>query len=378
MIHNTFKDKQLSALAFGCMRLPFIEGDYNNIDTEATEQMVAYAMQQGINYYDTAWGYHGGNSEGVMGKILAQYPRDSFYLATKFPGYDLDNMGKVEEIFERQLERCGVDYFDFYLIHNVCETNIDAYLNEAKYGTMTYLLAQRDSGRINHLGFSAHGRFDVMKRFLEAYGEFMEFGQIQLNWLDWEFQGAKEKAGLLSDYNLPIWVMEPLRGGKLAKLPDDSTAKLKALRPDEDVPAWAFRFLETIPGVVTTLSGMSNMEQLKQNIRTFEASRPLTESELETLQGIADEMMQEFTLPCTACQYCTSHCPQGLDIPYLLELYNQYRSTTGDFIAPMALSALPEDKKPGACIDCGNCEAVCPQQINISDAMEDFAAKLAK
>jgi hypothetical protein len=171
--------------------------------------------------------------------------------------------------------------------------------------------------------------------------------------------------------------MEPLRGGKLAKIDNGSAAKLKALRPDEDVPAWAFRFLQTLPEVVTILSGMSNLEQLQDNIRTFETNKPLTEQELETLKGIADEMMQEFKLPCTACQYCTSHCPQGLDIPYLLELYNQYRSTTRDFLAPMALSALPEDKKPGACIDCGNCEAVCPQQIIISDAMEDFATKLA-
>ena len=377
MIYNTFKDKQLSALAFGCMRLPVIGGDNNTIDVAATEQMVTYAMQHGINYYDTAWGYHGGNSEAVIGAALSKYPRDSFYLASKYPGYDIENMGKAEEIFERQLERCGVDYFDFYLIHNVCETNIDAYLDEARFGTMTYLLAQRDSGRINHLGFSAHGRYDVMKRFLDAFGEYMEFGQIQLNWLDWEFQGAREKVKLLSEYSLPVWVMEPLRGGKLAKIDDDSAATLKTLRPDEDVPAWAFRFLETIPEVVTILSGMSSLEQLQHNIRTFETSKPLTEQELEILQGIADEMMHDFALPCTACQYCTSHCPQGLDIPYLLELYNQYRSTTGDFIAPMVLSTLPEDKKPGACIDCGNCEAVCPQQILISDAMEDFAAKLA-
>ena len=369
MMYRDFQDVKLSALGMGAMRLPVVDGDDSKIDEAAAFAMVDEAMARGVNYYDN------GNSELVMGKALARHPREKFYLATKFPGYDLSNMGKVEEIFEKQLEKCQVEYFDFYLFHNVCEMNIDAYL-DPKYGTYDYLLAQKKNGRIRHLGFSAHGDYDVMKRFLEAYGKDMEFCQIQLNYLDWDFQDAKRKVELLDQWNIPVWVMEPLRGGKLASLAPEDEAKLKALRPDEGIPAWAFRYLQSIPSVVVTLSGMSNMEQMKENIATFETDKPLNETELETLHAIAQGMVKKIVLPCTACHYCTSHCPQGLDIPNLLSLYNEYCFTQGGFIAPMVVSTIPKEKQPSACIGCRSCEAVCPQQLKISEAMADFAAKL--
>ena len=376
MIYREFQGLKLSALGMGAMRLPVMDGDDSRIDEEAAKAMVDYAMSQGVNYYDTAWGYHGGQSELVMGRALKKYPRDSFYLATKFPGYDLSNMDKAEEIFEKQLEKCGVEYFDFYLFHNVCEMNIDAYL-DPKYGIHEYLMRQKENGRIRHLGFSAHGSYDVMRRFLEAYGRDMEFCQLQLNYLDWTFQDAKAKVELSRSYGLPVWVMEPLRGGKLASLPADAESKLKALRPQESIPAWAFRFLQSLPEVTVTLSGMSNMEQLQENIRTFKEERTLNEEERQTLLDIADGMVKKIAVPCTACHYCVSHCPQGLDIPHLLSLYNEHSFTGGGFIAPMALSAISKDKWPSACIGCRSCEAVCPQQIKISEVMADFAAKLA-
>ena len=376
MIYREFQGLKLSALGMGAMRLPVMDGDDSRIDEEAAKAMVDYAMSQGVNYYDTAWGYHGGQSELVMGRALKKYPRDSFYLATKFPGYDLSNMDKVEEIFEKQLEKCGVEYFDFYLFHNVCEMNIDAYL-DPKYGIHEYLMRQKENGRIRHLGFSAHGSYDVMRRFLEAYGRDMEFCQIQLNYLDWKFQDAENKVKLLDEYHIPVWVMEPLRGGKLASLAAEDEAKLTALRPEEKIPAWAFRFLQSLPEVTVTLSGMSNMEQLQENIRTFGEERPLNEEERQTLLDIADGMVKKIAVPCTACHYCVSHCPQGLDIPHLLSLYNEHSFTGGGFIAPMALSAISKDKWPSACIGCRSCEAVCPQQIKISEVMADFAAKLA-
>lgn len=375
MIYREFQGEKLSALGMGAMRLPVVDGDDARIDEAAAAAMVDYAMAHGVNYYDTAWGYHNGNSELVMGRALARYPRESYFLADKFPGYDLSNMDKVESIFEKQLEKCGVEYFDFYLFHNVCEMNIDAYL-DPKYGIFDYLTAQKKAGRIRHLGFSAHGSYAVMKRFLEAYGSEMEFCQIQLNYLDWKFQGAKEKVELLQAYNIPVWVMEPLRGGKLASLAPADEEKLQALRPQEGIPAWAFRFLQSIPAVTVTLSGMSNMEQMQANIRTYETEQPLNENEMQTLLGIADAMVGKIALPCTACHYCVSHCPQGLDIPNLLALYNEHCFTDGGFIAPMALSAVPEDKRPNSCIGCRSCEAVCPQQIRISEAMADFARKL--
>ncbi len=375
MVYQPFQDAKLSALGMGAMRLPVIGGDDAKIDEEAAKKMIAYAMEKGINYYDTAWGYHGGHSEVILGRALRLYPRESYYLADKFPGYDLSNMDKVKPIFEEQLLRCGVDYFDFYLFHNVCEMNIDAYLNE-EYGIFPYLVGQKKAGRIRHLGFSAHGSTEVMERFLKAYGDQMEFCQIQLNYLDWTFQDAKDKEELLRKYQIPVWVMEPLRGGKLAALPESAAAELKKLRPDEDIPAWAFRFLQSIPGVTVVLSGMSSLEQLKDNLHTFETHKPLSHQEWDCLLGIADDMLKKRVLPCTACRYCVSHCPKELPIPSLLALYNEHCFTEGGFIAPMALSALPPEKQPGACIGCKRCEAVCPQQIKISQAMADFAERL--
>ena len=377
MIYREFQDLRLSALGMGAMRLPVLDGNDARIDEEQTFRMVDAAMAGGVNYYDTAWGYHDGHSELVLGKALACYPRDSFYLADKFPGYDLSNFGKVEAIFEEQLRKCGVDHFDFYLFHNVCELNIEQYLDEGKYHTYSYLLAQKRSGRIRHLGFSAHGSVEVIRRFLEAYGKDMEFCQLQLNWLDWEFQGGKEKTALLQEWNIPIWVMEPLRGGKLASLPEEDAAMLRTFRPSESVPGWAFRFLQGIPGVTVILSGMSDEAQMADNLRTFETDEPLKAEEASALLALASKMTKRTALPCTACRYCTSHCPQGLNIPWLLELYNEHVFTGGGFLAPMALMSLPEDKKPSACIGCRSCEQVCPQQIKISEALKDFCGKLA-
>ena len=375
MIYKQFQDIRLSALGLGAMRLPVLEGEDAQIDEPAAQEMVDYAMEYGVNYYDTAWGYHSGQSELALGRALARYPRESFYLATKFPGYDLNNMGRVEEIFEAQLKKCQVDYFDFYLFHNVCEMNIDAYL-DPQYGIDAYLTAQKANGRIRHLGFSAHGSVPVMRRFLEAYGDHIEFCQLQINYLDWTFQDARAKVELLKEYNIPVWVMEPLRGGRLAKLGESHTRRLNALRPDEATPAWAFRFLQTIPEVTMILSGMSNMAQLQDNVHTFETEKPLAEGELSELMEIADEILGRKALPCTACRYCTDHCPQGLDIPGLIGLYNEHNFTEGGFIAPMALAACPEEKKPSACVGCRSCEAVCPQQIRISEVMKDFTEKL--
>lgn len=373
MVYKDFQGLKLSALGFGAMRLPVTSDDPNApIDEEKAAQMIAYAMEHGINYFDTAYGYHAGQSEIMMGKLLNKYPRERYYLATKFPGYDLSNMDKVEAIFEEQLKKCGVEYFDFYLLHNIYEKNIAPYMNP-KYGIIDYLIKQKEAGRIKHLGFSTHGRYDTIKRFLDAHGDKMEFCQIQLNYLDWNLQDAKEKVELLNSYNIPIWVMEPLRGGKLATLSAENKATLQALRPEEKIPAWGFRFLQSIPGVTMVLSGMSNMEQIQDNLQTFTEDKPLNQQEMEVLMETADSMLD--ILPCTACRYCVTHCPQQLDIPTLLSLYNETRFVNG-LITHMAVDALPEDKRPNACIGCQSCEAVCPQQLKIATAMNDFVEKL--
>ena len=379
MIYRSFQDTELSALGFGAMRMPVKDGVDAQIDEEKAAQMIDFAMENGINYYDTAWGYHGGNSEFVVGRALKKYPRDSFYLATKFPGYDLSNMPKVREIFEEQLKKLQVEYFDFYLFHNVCEMNIEQYL-DPKFGIYDYLMEQKKNGRIRHLGFSCHGEMEVLRRFLEAYGKDMEFCQLQINYLDWILQGAKEKVELLKEYGIPVWVMEPLRGGSLAGLSKEQEEKLKALRPDEEIPAWAFRFLQSIPEITVTLSGMSNMEQLMANIKTFEEDRPLNDDEMKAVFEVAEDIMSLNSIPCTACHYCVSHCPKKLDIPRFIALYNEHMVTIKnggfDFIAPMALSVMDKEEKPVSCVHCHSCEQVCPQNIKISDFMTQFSTEL--
>lgn len=375
MLYRKFKDTEISLLAYGAMRLPVIDGDDSRIDEAKTFELIDKALASGINYFDTAWGYHKGNSEIVLGKALARHNRNEFYIASKFPGYDTANMKNAKAIFEKQLEKCGVDYFDFYLFHNVCDTNIELYLDR-QYGLFDYLVEMRKQGKIRHLGFSVHANDKDMLRFLEAYGKEIEFCQIQLNWLDWELQEAEKKVKILNDWNIPIWVMEPVRGGKLAKLEDEQEKKLKALRPDESIPAWAFRFLQSVKGVTTILSGMGSDEMLEDNLKTLSEHKPLNEAELKALSEIAGEIIGRKNLPCTGCRYCTTYCPMQLDIPALISLYNEHNFTGSGFVAPAGINSLPEDKKPTACIGCRSCEAVCPQQIKISEAMADFAQKL--
>jgi predicted aldo/keto reductase-like oxidoreductase len=215
-----------------------------------------------------------------------------------------------------------------------------------------------------------------MKRFIDAYGKDMEFCQIQLNWVDWKMQNAKAKVEMLKEQGIPVWVMEPVRGGKLATLEEEYANELKTLRPDATPAEWSFRFLQSIPEVVVTLSGMSDMKQLIENIATYGEEKPLSEKETEKLFSVADAMTSKTTLPCTACRYCTTHCPMELDIPNLIDLYNEHVYSGGGFLAPMAIGSLPDDKKPSACLSCRACEAVCPQNIKISEMMSDFVEKL--
>lgn len=370
MIYKSFKGLKLSSLGFGTMRLPLIEGS-DSIDENKVFEIFDYAIENGVNYFDTAWGYHGGNSELVVGKALKRHPRDSFYLATKFPGYDVRNFGKTEEIFEKQLEKCQVEYFDFYLIHNVCEANIEYYL-DPQYKTVEYLLEQKKNGKIRHLGFSTHASFENFKRFLDRYGEYMEFCQIQLNYLDYEFQDAKAKLEYLKKLNIPVWVMEPVRGGRLARLSENELAELNTIR-NEDAPAVAFRFVQAINEVVVTLSGMSDFEQVKENIKTFSENKPLNKEEFEKILVLGKKMTM--AVPCTSCRYCTEYCPQGLNIPDLISLYNEQVFSGGGFIVGMRLANMDESEKPSACIGCGACQSVCPQGIKIPEIFADFVQR---
>ena len=366
MIYSEFQDKKLSLLGFGAMRLPVKD---DQIDQELVEKMVRYGMERGVNYFDTAYPYHGGMSERVMGKILSQYPRESYYLADKFPGHMILESYDPKTLFEEQLRRCNVEYFDFYLLHNVYEESVERYL-DPDLGIMEYLKEQKRNGRIRHLGFSTHGRLDMMKEFLEKYGQDMEFCQIQLNYLDWTLQDAKEKYDLLTSYNIPVWVMEPVRGGKLANFQDP---RLMVRRPDATTASWGFRFLQGLPNVKMILSGMSNMDHMVDNVATFDQRQPLNQEETDLLLQLAEEMKN--AIPCTGCRYCCDGCPMGLDIPAMMSICSDIR------FAPvvnsvMVIEALPEDKKPSACIACGKCTKVCPQGIDIPAVMKELAQRM--
>ncbi len=369
MIYCDFQGMKLSRLGFGAMRLPTTDGA---IDEQQVEAMVEAAMAAGVNYFDTAWPYHGGLSEIVMGRVLGKYPRDSWYLANKYPGHQVAETYDPAAIFEEQLRKCGVDYFDFYLLHNVNESSLPVYLDE-KWGILDYFREQKRQGRIKHLGFSSHGAVDNLRTFLDIAGDDMEFCQIQLNWLDWTLQNAKAKVELLNQRRMPIIVMEPVRGGKLCSLSQEDEAALRALRPDEGIPAWGFRFLQDIPGVAVILSGMSNQQQMVDNLATFQERRPLSEAETAQLLRIAEGLKD--SVPCTGCKYCTPHCPMGLDIPHLLQTYNELR-TAPSINAAMWLEFAPEDRLPSACIGCGACAAACPQNIDIPAMLADLSERL--
>lgn len=372
MIYKNFKDKKLSLLGFGTMRLPLnAEG---RIDEPQVEEMVEYAMSQGVNYFDTAYPYHDGESERVIGRILSRYPRETFYLADKFPGHQIFEDYTPERFFEEQLERCQVEYFDFYLLHNVYEKSIDIY-KDSKWKIVDYLLEQKQKGRIRHLGFSTHGSLNVIKEIIDyCHGE-LDFCLIQLNYLDWTLQGAKEKYEMLTEMGIPVWVMEPVRGGKLAKLSPEQEAVLKEKRPEESVPAWGFRFLQDLPNVHMVLSGMSATEHMKDNVKTFEEYKPLTDEERQFLFDIAESLKE--SVPCTNCKYCVAGCPKELDIPMLISIYNELKFMP-TVNASMRIEALLEEKRPTACVACGKCVRVCPQGIDIPNIMKELPELMKK
>lgn len=387
MNYKTFADKQLSALGLGCMRLPTTH-EHGPIDEVKARELIEYAYQNGINYFDTAYGYHGGESERIVGKVLGRYSRDTWYLASKMPGHMMNyRNGKLEfqgymtgskistcgEIFEEQLEKCGVDYFDFYLLHNLCETSYDFYTDE-DLRVVEYLLGQKKAGRIKHLGFSAHGRPETIDNFLNTYDCF-EFVQIQINYLDWVIQEAKQKYEVVTNHGLPVIAMESCRGGALAALNPTAEAMLKKVRPDDPLIHWAFRFLQSLPNMQVVLSGMTTMDQLKENIALYSVNNPTSAEENDLLLKVVDTMTD--MVPCTACRYCCDDCPQNLDIPKLISMYNE---TTYEvpFGFHFTLGAMSEMELPANCIACGKCRTMCPQGIDIPAVMEKFAGTIAE
>ena len=372
MQKNVVCGVELSRLGFGTMRLPVLPD--KSIDQEQLDRMVAYALEHGVNYFDTAYPYMDGKCEAAVGRALAKHPRDLWHLATKFPGHQIADKYDPAEVFEDQLKTCGVEYFDFYLLHNVYENSIPVY-EDPKWGILDYFKKQRELGRIKHLGMSSHARPETLEKFLDKHGKDLEFVQIQLNYLDWTLQKAQEKYEIITAHNLPVWVMEPVRGGKLAKLPGAEEAKLKALRPEDSIAAWGFRWLMGLENVKMILSGMSNEAQMADNVKTFSGGTPLSEEEGQLLLQIAEPLKN--AVPCTACRYCCSGCPKGLDIPFLIARYNDMKYEL-NFNSAMQMDTIPFSKWPTECLQCGRCAKVCPQNIDIPKVMRNLTELLER
>ena len=366
MIYSDFKDIKISKLGFGTMRLPLNED--KTIDQKQVEEMTDLAIANGINYFDTAWPYHGGLSEKSISKALSKYPRDSYYLADKYPGHQISSSYNPKEIFEKQLQKCNIDYFDFYLLHNIYENDFHIYENP-DLGIIDYFVKQKQLGKIKYLGFSSHAHANNLEAFIKRHPGLFDFCQIQLNYLDWDLQDAKRKVEVLNENNIPIWVMEPVRGGKLSSFDEETNNKLKELRPNNSISSWAFNYLLNIKGVSVILSGMSNIEQMKDNIKTFNENKPLDEKETKLVYEIAHSLSN--SILCTKCRYCTDGCSMGLDIPTFISIYNELKVSKA-VNAIMALDALDKDKLPSACIKCGMCKQICPQKIDIPTVLEEL------
>ena len=371
MFYKKFLDKEISALGFGMMRLPVKDGQ---VDREQTERMIDYAMAHGINYFDTAYPYHGGVSELLAGEFLSKYPRESYCLATKFPGHQISSSYNVKDVFSEQLAKCKTDYFDFYLLHNVNENSIDVY-SDKKWNIIENLVELKKQGKIKHLGFSSHGGYDLLKSFLDKYGQYMEFCQIQFNYLDYTLQDAKKRYELLTERNIPIVVMEPVRGGRLANLDDESVRMLKNARPNDSVVSWALRWAASFDNVKVVLSGMSDMSQMEDNVKVFENFSQVDKKEQEILDAISKKLHNN--IPCTGCRYCCDGCPIGLNIPYLLDIANEVRFSPS-INASMRIDPLPDDKKPSSCIGCGACKAICPQNIDVPSLLSELVENVKK
>lgn len=356
-------DVKVSLLGMGCMRLPKVDPEKEDIDYEKAQEIIDYAYANGVNYFDTAYGYHGGQSELFVGQALKKYPRDSFFLASKMPIWCVKEKGDVERIFNEQLQRCQTDYFDFYLFHSQNAANFQKC---QEFGVYEFLSQMKAEGKIRRLGFSFHDTPEVLRHICDTYP--WDFAQIQLNYLDWEMQDAKTQYQILNDREIPVIVMEPVRGGALASPCEAADILFREERPDKSVASWAIRFAASLPGVLTVLSGMSNMEQVRDNVDTMTRFEPLTDREREVIDEALEAYRKKDTVPCTGCRYCMD-CPFGVDIPKMFSLYNHYVLDRDGEDYLEAYEAQPESERADQCQACGACMEKCPQHIRIPDQM---------
>lgn len=371
-----FKDTELSRLGLGTMRLPvkgIIKREANPIiDYKEAQKLVDFAIENGINYFDTAYMYHAGKSEKFIGTALSKYPRESYYLVDKLPIWMCKKPADMGKIFSNQLKRTGTAYFDNYLLHSLDKNNFEKC---EKFGAYDFLVEKQKQGLIKNIGFSFHGTIDDLKQIVSAHH--WDFAQIQLNYLDWKNQDATTQYEILTEAGIPVIVMEPVRGGKLADIPKDAEKLFKNINCDASAASWAIKFVANLPNVVTILSGMNSIEQLQDNINTLTDFKPLTDSELQACFNAASIMNKKDVIPCTGCDYCAD-CPKGVKISTVFACYNEYKN--GDISeeeSQKRYSEIPAENNADVCIKCGKCASHCPQSIKIPEKLEELKSFFA-
>ncbi len=366
MNYKSFRNIRLSTLGMGCMRLPMKDRDH--IDYEKAHVVLDQAYAGGINYFDSAYVYQGGDSERCLGQWMKKYPRDSVYIATKF---NVNANPDYEAVFEEQLRRLQTDHIDFYLLHCLQENNVEKYLND---GAIEYFQKQKELGRITYLGFSSHAKPETLTRFVEHCS--WDFAQIQFNYFDWQFSTAAEEYAILEAHNIPIMVMEPVRGGRLAQLTPEVEQLLRGAHPDWSVASWALRFVQSFPQVQVILSGMNSAEQMQDNLATFSGEPGLSDGDKALLLEAARQFRSQVQVPCTECRYCTPECPMEINIPAFLKVYNSFKVNGPG--ALWGLNKVESQGKPADCIACGACMGHCPQNIQIPEIMAQLAERIKK
>ncbi len=367
MIKKPFKDIELSMLGLGNMRFHTSDPKGEKIKDDEAFAVIDYAHEHGINYFDTAHVYNNGDSERCVGDCLEKYDRNSFYVATKF---NINACKDYRKMFDDQLKRLKTGCIDFYLVHCVLDGNVDEYLNS---GLVDFLEEKRAEGKIKYLGFSSHASTATLERFADSHD--FDFCQIQLNYYDWVYGNSKSEYEALVKRNIPIIVMEPVRGGRLSVLTPDSEAILKKAHPEWSISSWALRFVKSLPGIQVVLSGMNNLDQIKDNIATFSDDYEFTKEDNDVLMEALDLFKKQLTIPCTSCRYCTKTCPMQINIPEYLKVLNDVKAN-GNFNLWKA-DKVESDGKPADCIGCRACTAQCPQSLNIPYYLEELADKMA-
>ena len=363
--------ESIPKLGFGLMRLPMLGEE---VDIEQTKQMVDLFLEKGFTYFDTAYGYLGGKSEmAVKTALVDRYPRKKFQLATKLPAWaGAANAEEAKNMFWTSLKRTGAGYFDFYLLHNLGDTRTQVFEN---FGIWDFIKEQKAAGKIKHLGFSFHDKADVLDQVLTAHPE-VEFVQLQINYADWDSDSVQSRLcyETARKHNKPVIIMEPVKGGNLATLPESVASIFKVANPKASLPSWAVRFAASLDGLVTVLSGMSTLDQMKDNVSYMEHFQPLTDDERKVIADVQAALAAMPTIPCTGCQYCMKGCPQEINIPgafssmNLYLTYNNLEGAKGNYGWTTSKGG-----KPSTCIACGQCEAVCPQHISIIEELKRTA-----